>query len=124
MKNNILEKKKVLHIAHYHPKDDSRIVMKELCSLYDLGYDVYYITKDSNTGKTPENIKFSPVYSNNKTILVNYFINKDLDKEYFELISKIKPDIIHIHEYIFEQNCGCTKDFVFVCNNTHKLIIK
>lgn len=91
---------KVLHIAYYHGKNDSRIVQKECISLMKEGYEVFYATADCNEIETvPKGIQYIPIKSRNKSLLVNYCINKDLKREYCKIIEQIEPEIVHIHEY-------------------------
>ena len=91
---------RVLHIAHGHVKDDIRIVQKECMSLYRNGYEVYYATLDKEDGRrAPEGIHFVPIHEENKSFLVNYVINQNLLNEYCVVIERIKPEIVHIHEY-------------------------
>jgi glycosyltransferase involved in cell wall biosynthesis len=91
----------VLHIAYGHIKNDIRIVQKECVSLANNGYKVYYTTYDRESDKsvTPENVEYIPLKAINKTLLVNYFINKDLLKAYCSVIETVQPQIVHIHEY-------------------------
>ncbi len=91
---------KILHIAYLHRKDDIRIVQKECMSLVRGGYKVYYTTADlAENGQTPKEIHYIPLKGKNDSILVNYIINRELKEEYCRIIEKIKPQIVHIHEY-------------------------
>lgn len=91
---------KVLHLAYYHNKNDIRIVQKECNSLAKNGWQVYYATADC--GEEHENtakVHIIPLKGTNDSILVNYFVNKQLRQEYIDIIERVHPQIIHIHEY-------------------------
>lgn len=91
---------KVLHLAYYHNQNDIRIVQKECNSLMRNGYQVYYATADCHEEcENAEKVKIIPLKGKNDSILVNYFINKDLQQEYINIIERVHPQVIHIHEY-------------------------
>lgn len=91
---------KVLHIAYRHIRNDIRIAQKEGVSLAKNGYEVFYTSSDHDENRqVPEGIEFIPLRGKNSSILVNYFINQDLKKEYCSIIEHIQPQIVHIHEY-------------------------
>lgn len=87
-------------MAYGHQKDDIRIAQKECASLIKSGYDVYYATFDrDNNREVPDGIHYIPIHESNESILVNYFVNKKLIKEYCSIIEEVKPELVHIHEY-------------------------
>lgn len=91
---------KVLHLAYYHNKNDSRIVQKECNSLIQNGYQVYYATSDCDEEyENAEKLRLIPLKAAINSVLVNYFINKELRQEYIDIIERIHTQIIHIHEY-------------------------
>lgn len=93
--------KKVLHIAYGHNKNDTRIVQKECLSLAHNRYDVYYTTFDrkEDIEKSEELVKYIPLRVVNKSILVNYIVDKELLRAYCDIIEQIRPKVVHIHEY-------------------------
>ncbi len=69
-------------------------------SLVRGGYKVYYTTADlAENGQTPEAIHYIPLKGKNDSMLVNYIVNRELKEEYCRIIEKVKPQIVHIHEY-------------------------
>lgn len=93
---------KVLHLAYLHRKNDIRIVQKECTSLVQSGYEVFYATADNGEISKEDamcGIKFIPLQGTNDSLLVNYFINKNLRQEYIDIIERVQPQIVHIHEY-------------------------
>lgn len=95
-----MKKIRVLHLGYQHVENDIRIVQKECASLFRAGYEVYYATANCQTGVcATEGVTLIPIKQKNKTPLVNYIINKELDKEYYSIIDRVKPEVIHIHEY-------------------------
>lgn len=93
--------KKILHIAYGHNKNDTRIVQKECTSLAYNGYEVYYTTfdREADIEKSAKLVKYVPLKVVNKSVLVNYIVDRDLLRAYSVIIDQVHPKVVHIHEY-------------------------
>lgn len=100
---------KILHLACVHKSNDTRILVKECCSLAKAGYDVVYCTsadsKISDVDEYNENnlkIKFHDLdlrgVALNRHIIHGIIARKSNKKKLVQIVKEEKPEILHIHE--------------------------
>lgn len=100
---------KIVHLACLHKSDDTRILIKECCSLARMGHDVVYYTsiysKVNNKHVQKINnvkIKFHDLDLSgvvlNKRVFHGVIERKNNKKKLLQIMKDEKPDILHIHE--------------------------
>ena len=92
-----------------HKSDDTRILVKECCSLARMGHEVVYYTSiysKVNSGYAQKinnlKIKFHDLdlsgVALNKRVFHGIIERKNNKKKLLQIIKAEKPDILHIHE--------------------------
>lgn len=95
-----------MHLACAHKSNDSRILVKECCSLAKAGYEVVYYTSINSYVNEPENdlvkIKFHSLdirgMALNRQVVQSIIARKENRKKIIQIVEQEKPDVLHIHE--------------------------
>ena len=111
---------KILHLACAHKSNDTRILVKECCSLAENGHEViYYTAADSaidnlgDCGKSGVKIKTYDLdmrgVAINRQIVHSILARIQNKKKMVQVIRHEKPDILHIHEFELMYIAGTVK---------------
>ena len=111
---------KILHLACAHKSNDTRILVKECCSLAENGHEViYYTAADSaidnlgDCGKSNVKIKTYDLdmrgVAINRQIVHSILARIQNKKKMVQVIRHEKPDILHIHEFELMYIAGTVK---------------
>lgn len=98
-----------MHLACVHKSNDTRILVKESCSLASMGHEVVYYTSlhsnvDSLNVQTTNNVKIKFHDLDLRGVVLNKHVirgiieRKNNKKKLIHLVKKEKPDVLHIHE--------------------------
>ena len=85
--------KSICHVSTVHPNSDPRIYFKQILSLADAGYDVYYITQNMVKIEQPPNVHC--LYLPRSTGLVSRLKNLLLS---LRLVLRTPSYIFHFHD--------------------------
>ena len=116
--------KTILHVGLGHRPYDTRIFEKECSSLSKNGFDVIYVTSSHNGKYRSENKNGVQIYTLDdcenqyriKKFISRMRKNKQIKKRYLDVIRKINPDIVHIHE-------SSLRFLIFSLKNSGKYVI-
>ena len=111
---------KVLHLACAHKSNDTRILVKECCSLAKAGYEVVYYTADvsivNKMGEQERNdVRIRSYDLDMRGVAINREIAHSIKarlqnkKEIIQVIRDEKPEILHIHEFELMYIIGIAK---------------
>ena len=85
---------KAAHLTSVHPRFDTRIFLKECCSLASAGYQVSLVVADGKGGEVKESVAISDVGASRGR--VDRMIN--VTKRMFEKAKELDSDIYHLHD--------------------------
>ncbi len=86
--------KKVVHLTSVHPRNDTRIFLKECCSLFQHGYKVSLVVADGNGDAVVDGVS---IYDVGKSSGRLSRMVKTTGKIYKEALS-LNADIYHLHD--------------------------
>lgn len=113
---------KILHLACAHKSNDTRIVVKECCSLAKVGYEVIYYTSAASIVNEQEDngVKIRAYDLDMRGVAINRQIAHSIiarlhnRNKIVDVIKYEKPDILHIHEFELMYVVGIVKK-LFPC---------
>lgn len=85
---------KVVHLTSVHPRHDTRIFLKECCSLVSAGYQVSLVVADGKSDEIKENVKILDVGVSNGRLGRIFKVTNHV----FEKAKELDSDIYHIHD--------------------------
>ena len=87
--------RRVCHITTVHPRNDTRILLKECKSLLDAGYDVHLVVGDGWGDEDLEGIQIHDIGAKPGSRVKRMWMQP---KRALKTVLTLRPDIVHIHD--------------------------
>ena len=89
-----MNSKRICHLTSVHPRYDTRIFLKECCSLTNVGYSVSLIVADGNGDEVKNGVSFFDVGSSRGRLHRIFKITRRV----FEKANELNADVYHLHD--------------------------